>query len=586
MKSQRPTNSDLRNPVVSVVRQFHGIFGGQGRKARKNGPKSGRPECAGKSTALVQQKITDVGAREILDVKNNRIDKQPETRKEILLRSLPDHQVWRNFVEIMQIPRQSFKEWQIRDWAAKLGKALGCEVQMDSVGNLRLRRPPSPGYEDSPKIAIQAHLDMVCEAVPGKLHNFDRDPIHGIVRDGWLFADGTTLGADNGVGVAAAIAILQDPYLQAGQIEILLTVAEEKDMRGAANIDKKLLDSDILINVDSESEHEICAGSAGGFGKTLKRQAEQSPRQGGEVSIRMEISNLAGGHTGVNIHEGHANALVVWARLMDKLSESGIEARIVSLTGGSAHNAIPRQVKASIFISQEDVADAQAILHRHFKEINLEYDGFECRNWEFIISQPETTYDFGLKPTESQDLVDLILQIPDGVDRMNAGNMEGVESSMTLSKARVDPLNGEYTLELFARSSSPSRLRFLNRRLDAIARSRNAEASEQLRPFPSWSPKTDSAILKHALESHNKLFKKKAKIFSVHAGLECGILSQAYPHLDTISIGPTILGAHTPEERIKVDSVIPFYDWLKEIVLDAGKSGGVLGLKNKFREQG
>mmetsp|Transcript_31690 Transcript_31690/g.59088 ORF Transcript_31690/g.59088 Transcript_31690/m.59088 type:complete len:685 (-) Transcript_31690:105-2159(-) len=500
--------------------------------------------------------------------KDNKLTYEEEARKALLLKQLPKHRVFSNFVEIMQIPRASFKEQRVRDWAIQKGTENGCSVETDEHGNLLLRRPASPGYENAPKVAIQAHMDMVCEQANGKLHNFDVDPITGYVEDGWLKADRTTLGADNGIGVAAAIAILQEPKFKAGQIEILLTSAEEKDMRGAAGLSPGFLNSDIMINVDSESEHQICAGSAGGFGKKITKQAGRSPLADDDVGIALEIGNLAGGHTGVDIHEQRANAILVWGRLMGNLIESNINLRMVTVDGGSAHNAIPRQLKAIFYVPSKDLATATKILHDQFRIIYKEYENFEANSpWQLDINRDENLRHFpALTVEESRKMVDTIMFHTDGVERMNGGGIEGVETSVTLSKLKLNPITGQYNLEYFARSSNPSRLNLLNQRLNAVARLNDAIASEKLRPFPEWTPRTKSQALRKAIDSHVSLFKTSPQKFSVHAGLECGIIAKKFPSLDIISIGPTILGAHTIEERLKVDSVIPFYKWLRQMV--------------------
>mmetsp|Transcript_7805 Transcript_7805/g.9465 ORF Transcript_7805/g.9465 Transcript_7805/m.9465 type:complete len:636 (-) Transcript_7805:456-2363(-) len=567
----------LRNPVLSAVRrQIRTLFNNP--KSRSEPTSSSSPTSGTKTKAQAKQKLQpvvevfpEVKVPEIKLDGSKTLSEDENAQKEILLRQLPNHQVFKNFVDIMQIPRQTFKEYKIREWAKKVALNTGCQVKMDSVGNLLIKRPASPGYENRPTIALQAHMDMVCEKAAGTLTNFDVDPIKGRIEDGWLKGVGTTLGADNGVGVAAALAILQEPYLQAGAIEILLTIAEEKDMIGAAGIDPNLMHSDVLINLDSESGHEICAGSAGGFGKVIKGNPAREERAKNEVMLEISIGNFAGGHTGVNIHEGHANAVVVSARMLDELLSRGVGARLVSFSGGSAHNAIPRHVDCSIYVPEDEKERAEGILKEAFNEIHKEYAGFEAQNWRLDTkSCSQDSYHVALTEQETRSLVDLVMQIPDGVDRNNPDGMEGVESSMSLSIVTVNPVNGQFQLELFARSSSPSRLRFLDRRLDSLARSHLAEASDKLRAFPGWSPKAGSEALQSALSSHVKLFEKKPKIFSVHAGLECGILTQKYPNLDTISIGPTILGAHTTEERLEIKSVIPFYNWLKEIVVNFG----------------
>mmetsp|Transcript_31273 Transcript_31273/g.60368 ORF Transcript_31273/g.60368 Transcript_31273/m.60368 type:complete len:661 (+) Transcript_31273:124-2106(+) len=500
--------------------------------------------------------------------KDNQLSQEEETRKALLLKQLPEHRVFSNFVEIMQIPRASHKEQRVRDWAIQKGTENGCSVETDNHGNLLLRRPASPGYEKAPKVAIQAHMDMVCEQANGKLHNFDVDPISGYVEDGWLKADRTTLGADNGIGVAAAVAILQEPKLKAGQIEILLTSAEEKDMQGAAALSPGFLDSDIMINVDSESEHQICAGSAGGFGKHITKQAKRSATPDEDVGISIEIGNLAGGHTGVDIHEQRANAILVWGRLMGNLIESDIDLRMVSVDGGSAHNAIPRQLQAVFYIPHKDLAMATKILKDQFRVIHKEYENFEANNrWVLNISRFEDFRHFpSLTEEESRKMVDTIMFHTDGVERMNGGGIEGVETSVTLSKLKLNPITGQYNLEYFARSSNPSRLNLLNQRLNALARLNDAVASEKQRPFPEWTPRVKSKALSKAIDSHVSLFKTSPPTFAVHAGLECGIIAKKFPNLDIISIGPTILGAHTIEERLKVDSVIPFYKWLLQMV--------------------
>mmetsp|Transcript_11265 Transcript_11265/g.27721 ORF Transcript_11265/g.27721 Transcript_11265/m.27721 type:complete len:644 (-) Transcript_11265:313-2244(-) len=542
--------------------------------ATSNAPNSRTGQHTQKQAALVATEPLLLPSSPLEKLQAQRETKEkPEDQSNIeyLLQELPNHQVFRNFVEIMQIPRESFKEVGIRDWAMAKGIELGCEVRRDAAGNLLIQRRATPGYEDRPKIAIQAHMDMVCERAKGKIINFATDPITGVVEGDWLQGDGTTLGADNGIGVAAALAILAEPLLPAGQIEVLLTVGEEKDMVGASQIDANLMDSDIMINVDSESENEICAGSAGGFGKIIQGTVETRSPKKTEVGLDVRIGNLAGGHTGVDIHEGRANAIILWARLIEELENARISYRISSLKGGTAHNAIPRTLSSVLLIQKDQEEEARKILQENFEIINQEYEGFESRVWTLEMHRTDAVT--ALTGAESRRVKDIVLEIPDGVDRFNGGSVQGVETSSTLSLASINAAKLKFTLQMFVRSSKPSRLKYLNGKLNAIARNGGAEASGQLRLFPGWSPRPNSAVLHQAVDSHKKLFNRSPKIFSVHAGLECGVIAQKYPRLDTVSIGPTIENAHTPEERLKISSVVPFYDWLRQIIVDVAEGG-------------
>jgi len=485
----------------------------------------------------------------------------------------PTH-VWKYFLMLTETPRPSGKLDGLRSKLLGLAGDLGCEAEVDQTGNVRFRMPASAGCEQAQRICIQAHLDMVTSANSDVSINFDTDPINVYLTeregDQWMLAKGTTLGADNGLGVASALALFEDAKagkLPHGQLEALFTVDEETTMIGAMDLaPEPFLQSDILLNVDSEEEYAICIGCAGGaensYSFPITRSAVENHKQ-----IAFHIKGLLGGHSGVDVHQGRANAIQVLNRMIRSASNATSNtARYVDFSATGAPNVIPREAKALVSVPSDKVesfleafnASLEKTRSMYLPAEHREEDGKRKTTIQVDINQLESQSLVPLSETSSNKVTDFIDTMPNGVIRMNYDIPGMVETSTNFANLTIaDTTADAYT---FSRSSSSIEQDLAQESFESFARLSNATVSAPLNPFPGWQPDISCSAVVEMQEAHKIVMKQDAKVYSIHAGLECGLLQAVYPKMKCVSVGPEIRGAHSPDERLLVPSVKRFYD--------------------------
>lgn len=476
------------------------------------------------------------------------------------IQNLVPAQLWQRFFEISQIPRPSKKEEQITAYFEQLFTRLGVQYTKDKIGNLVARVPATKGYEKAPAVVLQGHSDMVCEKNRGTKHDFDRDPIR-LVRDGdWIRADGTTLGADNGIGVAAGLAILSDPAAVHGPLEILITVDEETGLTGANQISSKLLKGKYLLNLDSEEDGIFYIGCAGGVDTTGTFPIKKAALPPGKFSAQiLRVSGLKGGHSGGDIHIGRANAIKLLARSLQALQ--GLSPQLAGIQGGSKRNAIPREAEAVLVLPDIAWGKAESIVARCEQDFKNEFkvnDGGVRLSLE-PASMPDAVYTQPL----AKKILNTLLALPHGVVQMSADIEDLVETSTNL--ATIDSNDKQIIIGTNQRSSVDSAKRYIAESVTAVFKLAGAKVA-QTDGYPGWQPNMQSKLLEVCRRVGAELYGREPEIKAIHAGLECGILGGKYPGLDMISFGPTITGAHSPDERVHIPAVAKFYDLLKAVL--------------------
>lgn len=476
------------------------------------------------------------------------------------INELEPAKLWEIFGEMTQIPRPSRHEEQIQQWAYNIGKNLELETLRDEVGNIIIRKPATPGLEDRKGVILQAHLDMVPQKNSDKVHDFTTDPIETIVDGEWVKANGTTLGADNGIGVSSIMAVLAAKDIEHGPIEALLTATEETGMDGANGLEAGLLQGDILINSDSEDEGELYVGCAGGEDCTARFKYSEKKTPKGYTGCKLSVTGLKGGHSGIDIPLGRGNAIKIFFRLLNEVA-CGLKVRLSSIDGGSLRNAIPREAFGVLAIKKNKVADFVAIIDELAGNIKKELSVTEPNLTISIeeIDKPK----FVIDKTTQYNLTQAIVALPNGVIRMS-DSMEGlVETSTNLAITKSDEEKKVINIACLMRSSVDSAKEELGTRLYAVFTLAGAKVKFS-GAYPGWKPNMDSPILKTMQDVYNKKFGKIPEIKAIHAGLECGILGGKYPHWDMISFGPTIRFPHSPDEKVNIESVQKYWDFLLE----------------------
>lgn len=468
--------------------------------------------------------------------------------------------LWESFYGIAQVPRPSKKEEQIREHVKQFARNHNFSYKEDKTGNIVISVPASSGYENSPGIVIQGHMDMVCEKNKGTSHNFDTDPIE-LVRDGeWMKANGTTLGSDNGIGLAAGMALALDAEAIHGPLELLCTVDEETGLTGANNLEPGFITGQILLNLDSEEDGTFYVGCAGGQDTIgyLEPQFIEAPK--GYDVYELMVTGLKGGHSGLDIHAGRANAIKLLARLLYNLSN--VELRIAGISGGSLRNAIPREAEVALVLNKNEADIVERLINEYSGEILQEYgtnDGDFKVKFEKIQKSAQQIFN-----TEfAKNLIHLLLVIPHGIMAMSPDIPDLVETSTNL--ATIGDSKGKLRIGTSQRSSIESAKKALSQSVCAAFFMGGAEDVETTDGYPGWKPNLDSRILKEGKSVYKELFENEPQVKAIHAGLECGILGEKYPGLDMLSFGPTIQGAHSPDERINIKDVEKFYLLLKGI---------------------
>ncbi|NLL27462.1 MAG: aminoacyl-histidine dipeptidase [Bacteroidales bacterium] len=476
------------------------------------------------------------------------------------IKNLEPKEVWSFFYDLTQIPRPSKKEDKVREFLVNFGKSNGLETIVDKAGNVIIRKPATAGMENRKGVILQGHMDMVPQKNSDKVFDFEKDPIETYIDGEWVKADGTTLGADNGMGVAAAMAVLASKNLKHGPIEALITTDEETGMTGAFGLEGGILKGDILINLDSETEGEMYVGCAGGLDANVKFKYNTVPVPSGHKAYKINLTGLKGGHSGMEIGLGRGNANKIMNRfLKDAFEKHGL--MLSSLHGGSLRNAIPRESFAVVTIPQDKYNDFIASANKFEKILKNEFSATEP-DINFTISEekmPENVID----PKDLWKILRAIYTCPNGVMRMSDAMPGLVESSNNL--ASVDTDNGCLKIKCLMRSSVDSAKEALGHAISSAFELAGAEV-ELTGAYPGWKPNMDSPILKECREIYKDMYGTLPEIMAIHAGLECGLLGAVYPNWDMISFGPTICFPHSPDEKVNIKSVKKFYDFLIKVL--------------------
>ncbi len=464
------------------------------------------------------------------------------------------------FSAISQIPRKSGNEEQIRQWLLDWAKEHGCGAKTDTVGNVVIQVPASAGYEQAPIVVLQGHMDMVCERTKDSTHDFSKDPIQ-LVHDGeWLKAKDTTLGADNGIAIAMALAVVDGDFPHP-PIELLFTVDEETGLTGAQALEPGFIEGKILLNLDSEDEGVFTVGCAGGRDTELAVPVEVAAIPDGYTFCNVIAGGMSGGHSGVDIHEQRANAIKVLTRGLGLLARVSHNLRVISVAGGTAHNAIPRDAEAVIALPTSDVDRARALAPALESILKAEFSATDPRiSFRLEEGQPSAS---GTTPAGTGRLVDFLLAVPDGVFSMSADIDGLVETSNNLAEVALE--GGTVKVLTSQRSSSMARLTLLTDTVEAVGRLAGGTAESDV-GYPSWKPNMDSPLLAQCIDVFKGLFDREPVIEIIHAGLECGLIGDRYPGMDMISFGPTIKNPHCPDEKLHMPSVGLVWQLLVELL--------------------
>ena len=472
--------------------------------------------------------------------------------------------VWKHFYALTQIPRPSGHCEKVTDYIEQFGKELGLETARDVANNICIRKSATPGYEEKPTVILQSHLDMVPQANSDISFDFTKDAIQAYIDGEWVKAKGTTLGADNGIGVATALAILEATDLQHGPLEGLFTTDEETGMYGALEVRPGFIEGKIMLNLDSESDGELYIGCAGGEDVSVAFQYEDKtfvPKK--EIIVKISLTGLKGGHSGMNIHLGRANANKLMFRFLKDAMED-FKIRLVSVEGGSLHNAIPREAFATILIDGKKYERLLMMVDDYQELFNTEFDGIEDKI-EFKAEQQPHSKKLKLIPKKVQrKLTNAIVGCPTGVVNMFAKIPGTVETSVNM--AVVKSSSNLTEVKFLARSSSESKKTAICSSVESVFINAGADRIECGKGYPGWDPNPDSQILKIMEKVFETQRGHKPKAEVIHVGLECGIILSNVPGLDTVSFGPTILFPHSPDEKVKIDTVQKFWDYLTEIL--------------------
>ena len=448
------------------------------------------------------------------------------------MKNLEPKGLWSSFYSLTQIPRPSGKRKEIADFLVNYGKSLGLETLQDEIGNVLIRKPASPGMENHPGVILQGHMDMVPQKNSDKVFDFEKDPIEAYVEDNgeWVTANGTTLGADNGIGVATAMAILADKSVVHPPLEALFTIDEETGMYGANDLKGGWLQGKYLLNLDSETEGELYVGCAGGIDTTATFDYQPVETEEGDIALKVELKGCKGGHSGCDIHLQRANAIKLLFRFL-KDAVANFEARLACVEGGSLRNAIPREASAVITIPEESYQDLQDLVDRYEDLWLKEFDGVET--------------DLTFKATEVECPK---MEMPDIVETSN-------------NVAMIKTEDNKVTVFCLTRSNVESR----KEELASIIHSAFALAGADVKfsgAYPGWQPNFKSNLLRVMKETYEKEFGNSPRIVTIHAGLECGIIGANYPNMEMISFGPTIEHPHSPDERVNIATVQKFYQFV------------------------
>ncbi|HHO75041.1 MAG TPA: aminoacyl-histidine dipeptidase [Deltaproteobacteria bacterium] len=466
---------------------------------------------------------------------------------------LPEH-LWRYFEEVSQIPRESGKEDRIRDYLVNMADRLSLEYRIDSAGNVLVLKDGTPGTKP---LILQAHMDMVCEKDMDTLHDFNTDPIR-LVRDGkWIKADGTTLGADNGIGMAAMLAIMEETSLVHPSLELLFTIEEETGLTGAYMLTDSFITGKTLINLDSEDDDTLYIGCAGGRDTDITMDLALSNPIQGHVPAEISITGLKGGHSGLDIHKGRGNAIKLLNRFMKSIKES-IPYHLATLEGGTKHNAIPRDARAVVYIKEENIPGLFDAIDQWNSTLSQELHGIE----DFVslkltkdVPAPEKV----ILPEDTDKILTMISILPHGVVNLNESVDNMVITSTNLAICSVE--GTRFKLATNQRSVYSSSIQDVSDMVKSIGWVMGAQVTQH-HDYPAWKPNFESETLRMAKQAYESLYGKPPLVKLIHAGLECAVIGQNITDMDMISLGPTVEQAHSPSERVDIDSVTRMWDYL------------------------
>lgn len=468
--------------------------------------------------------------------------------------------IWKYFYGITQVPRPSKKEEKARAHVREFAKEHKFEFTEDKTGNIVIKVPATKGYEDKPVIVLQGHVDMVCEKNKGTVHDFENDPIKVLREGDWITADGTTLGADNGIGVAAAMALATDPEAVHGPLEILCTVDEETGMTGVNELQPGFITGRTLLNMDSEEDGAFYVGCSGGQDTVGIFEIQATDVKEGLQPYELMVTGLKGGHSGLDIHQQRANAIKLLARLLHRLEE--VKYKIAEMSGGSLRNAIPREAEAIILIDTADEQKVKEIISKFIEDSLLEHKTTDS-GLKVVFEKKETKYKKVFRKKFARKIINALLAMPHGVIAMNPDIPGLVETSTNLATLKME--DGKIKIGTSQRSSIDSAKMNIAYAVAAVLGLAGGDVIIG-DSYPGWQPNMDSELLKKCKALYKANYGNEPAIKAIHAGLETGLLGAKYPGIDMISFGPTIEGAHSPDEKVNITAVAKFYDIAKAIV--------------------
>jgi dipeptidase D len=474
--------------------------------------------------------------------------------------------IWKHFYGLTQVPRPSKKEEKVLAYLKQLIGDLGYPYEEDEVGNMVVRKPATAGYENAPSVVLQGHVDMVCEKNKGTEHDFDNDPLKVYIDGDWVTADGTTLGADNGIGVAAALAVLESKDLVHGPIEVLCTIDEETGLTGAKALKPGFLKSEIMLNLDSEEDGALYVGCSGGMDTAGVMSLESADAPAGYAAIEIMVSGLKGGHSGLDIHTGRGNAIKFLARIILELRAKG-DVKLASISGGSKRNAIPREAECVICVPEAmkaaAIAHCEALNAVFLNEIGNVEPGLK------ITAQASTGGSKVITDAQLTTLIDVLYGLPHGVIKMSADIAGLVETSTNLATLAIE--DGNLVIGTSQRSSVETEKQDIVNQVSAVFRL-SGLTLKYGDGYPGWKPNMQSKVLAATKAAHLQLFGIEPEIKAIHAGLECGLIGEVFPKMDMISFGPTIMGAHSPDEKLEIKTVEKFWNLVTKVLENVARS--------------
>lgn len=479
---------------------------------------------------------------------------------ESVVAGLKPELVWEHFYQISQIPRESGNEEAVGRYVISVAERNNLKYKKDQLGNIIVTCPASPGLEDRPAVVIQGHTDMVCEKNKDTVHDFSQDPLKLITDGEWIRADGTTLGADNGIGVCCALALMEDKSVKHPPLEMLFTVDEETGLTGADGLNPDFVKSRILLNLDSEEEGAFYIGCAGGKHTILRHSITWQESKNGAESYKVIIGGLKGGHSGLNISDGLGNSVKLISRFLYALSQK-INFDLAAINGGNKHNAIPREAEAVISLGSGDVKILQSSATEFNQAVKKELQ-FSDKNVFLKIEKAagnQNVFNAELR----QKIINLLYALPHGVMAMSHAVAGLVETSTNM--AIVETKKDSLELLTSQRSSVASSIIDIADKVKALGQLAGFEV-EQGGGYPAWEPNPDSRLLALAKKTHVQMYGTEPEVKAIHAGLECGIIGEKYPGMDMISFGPTITGAHSPDERVHIPAVANCWNFLLQLL--------------------